>query len=87
MPKTAKAVLDRDSWEVPPVFRWLQRLGEVEQSEMDQVFNQGVGLALMVSPFYAESIRKQFKDHGMDSWILGRIEQGAGEVVWSSPSA
>ena len=42
---------------MPPVFSWLQKLGEVEQSEMDQVFNMGVGLVLVVAPFKARVAR------------------------------
>ena len=50
----------RGSWPVPPVSPgW--RLGEVEQAEMDQVFNMGMGLVLVVAPFYADSIRQQLK--------------------------
>ncbi len=59
LPEGIQVVIDRGSWPVPPVFTWLQRLGEVEQAEMDQVFNMGIGLVLVVSPFYAESIRHQ----------------------------
>ena len=44
-----RAILRRNSWPVPPIFTWLQKLGEVEPAEMDQVFNLGVGLALGVS--------------------------------------
>ena len=41
------------------MFGWLQRLGDVPQPEMDRVFNQGIGFVMVVSPYFAESIRKQ----------------------------
>ena len=68
---------------MPPVFPWLQRLGEVDQSEMDQVFNMGLGLVLLVSPYYAESIRHQLTDAGLNNWVIGRVRKGPHGVVWA----
>ncbi len=62
LPEGVRAVIHRHGWPVPPVFRWLQRLGEIEADEMDSVFNMGVGLALVVSPYYVDSIRHQLAD-------------------------
>jgi phosphoribosylformylglycinamidine cyclo-ligase len=78
-----QVVVDRGSWPVPPVFTWVQRLGQVEQAEMDRVFNMGVGLVLIVSPYYAESIRHQLKRCGVPSWQIGRAEEGPHGVVWA----
>ena len=83
MPEGIQVAVQRGSWPVPPVFPWLQRLGEVEQAEMDRVFNLGVGLVLVVSPFYAESIRRQLKRAGLASWQIGRVREGPKGVVWA----
>lgn len=83
VPPGVRLVLDRQSWPVPPVFGWLQRLGEIESVEMERVFNLGIGMALVVSPYYAESVRHQLADHGVASWPIGRAEAGPGGVVWS----
>ena len=79
VPEGVQVVIDRGSWPVPPVFPWLQRLGEIDQAEMEQVFNLGVGMVLVVSPFYAESIRHQLADQGIPSWVIGRTAAGAEE--------
>jgi phosphoribosylformylglycinamidine cyclo-ligase len=76
LPAAVRGVIQRDSWPAPAVFRWLQQLGDVDQAEMDQVFNMGIGLALVVSPFYAESIRGQLSALGIENWQIGRIEEG-----------
>jgi phosphoribosylformylglycinamidine cyclo-ligase len=68
---------------VPPVFKWIQQLGEVADEEMDRVFNQGIGLALVVSSYYAESIQRNLKQQGLESWMIGTIEAGDGSVRWS----
>jgi phosphoribosylformylglycinamidine cyclo-ligase len=61
------------SWPVPAVFTWLERLGQVEPDEMARVFNRGVGLALVVSEHFADSIQRQLADVGLESWPIGRI--------------
>jgi len=83
VPKGVEVVIERGSWTAPPVFDWLQRLGEVEQAEMDQVFNQGIGLVLMVSPYYAESVRHQLADEGLHAGPSGRARRGAPGVRWA----
>jgi phosphoribosylformylglycinamidine cyclo-ligase len=82
IPADRRAVVRRGSWPVPPVFAWLERLGEVDQAEMDQVFNLGIGLALVVSPYYADSIQSQLADCGLPSWPIGQIVDGPSGAVW-----
>jgi phosphoribosylformylglycinamidine cyclo-ligase len=77
-----RAILQRSSWPVPALFGWLQRLGAVEPAEMERVFNMGIGLTLVVRPFFAESIRRQLADAGLESWPIGRIAAGPTGVAW-----
>jgi len=83
VPAGIQIKLVRGSWEAPPVFDWLQRLGEVDADEMDQVFNMGIGMVLIVSPHYAESIRSQLADCGLESWTIGTAGEGPQGVEWS----
>lgn len=83
LPAGIRAVIERDSWDVPAVFPWLERLGEVEPGEMDRVFNRGLGLILSVSPFYSNTIRQIFADAGMSCWEVGRLQTGERGVAWS----
>ena len=75
-------VVERDSWPVPPIFTWIQRLGEIEQAEMERVFNMGIGLVLVASAYYAESIRQQLAECGLESWPIGFVREGPQGVVW-----
>ena len=83
LPGHVDAELHRDSWTVPPEFAWLQRLGEVDDAEMFRVFNMGVGLALVVSEYYADSVQQQLARHGLPAWRLGRLVEGRGEARWA----
>jgi phosphoribosylformylglycinamidine cyclo-ligase len=84
VPENVQLVIDRNAWPVPPIFNWLKRLGEVDQAEMDQVFNMGIGLVLVVAPFYADSIRQQIKRFKLQNWVVGRAEKGPQGVVWDN---
>ncbi|MEX2121126.1 MAG: phosphoribosylformylglycinamidine cyclo-ligase [Pirellulales bacterium] len=82
MPAGSRGVIQRDTWPVPPVFGWLARLGAVERDEMERVFNMGLGLVLVVNPYFADSVRSQLADCGHESWQIGQVVAGAGDVVW-----
>jgi phosphoribosylformylglycinamidine cyclo-ligase len=84
IPDGVQIVIERGSWPVPPVFNWLKKLGEVEQAEMDQVFNMGIGMVLVVSNFYAESIRNQLIQAGVETYLIGRAEPGPQGVAWGT---
>lgn len=83
LPATVDAEIQRDSWTIPPIFNWLQQLGDVDDDEMFRVFNMGVGLSLVVSEYYAESIQQQLAGLGLASWPIGKIVDGCGESRWS----
>jgi phosphoribosylformylglycinamidine cyclo-ligase len=78
LPASVRAEIDPESWTVPAVFRWLQRLGGIDDEEMARVFNMGLGLVMVVSPFYAESIQRTLEDADLTSWRIGRIEERTG---------
>jgi phosphoribosylformylglycinamidine cyclo-ligase len=84
LPPGVGVTIDRGSWPVPPVFTWLQQRGEVEDDEMYSVFNMGVGLVLVVSPYYAESIQQQLASCGLATWSIGRAVVGDPQVAWSA---
>lgn len=83
IPAGCRAVIQRGSWTVPPVFPWLQRLGDIDAGEMDRVFNMGLGLVLVVSSYYAESIGRQLTDCGLANWAIGEIVDGPSGVAWA----
>ena len=77
MPEGARAVIRRESWEEPAVFRVLQEAGGVAESEMDKVFNRGVGYVVVVRPRDAGRAQRALEAAGERVWELGRVEPGA----------
>ena len=74
--------IDRRGWPVPPVFKWLKKLGDVAPAEMARVFNMGIGLVLVVSPYYSDSVRDQLSDLGYANWTIGAVKSGHRDVAW-----
>src|SRR5262245_5115997 len=56
LPEGCGIRLKRGSWTLPKVFPWLRRLGDIEDGEMDRVFNMGIGMILVVAEYHAEAI-------------------------------
>jgi len=87
VPPKIDLVLDRAAWTVPPVFTWMRRLADVDPAEMDRVFNMGVGLVLVVSPFYAPKVREHFASCEIETFVLGTATVGTGHVCWRDEPA
>ena len=83
VPDDVQVRIDSGSWEIPAVFTWLQQLGSIDQEEMFRVFNMGIGLVLIVSSYYADAIRRILKDQQLESWPIGEVVAGSGDVVWA----
>jgi len=82
LPPGTRAHLKRGSWPLPPVFPWLQKLGSIEQAEMDRVFNGGIGFVVIAAPFFAESIRERLEKDGYPTFAIGEIRAGKPGVEW-----
>ncbi len=78
------AVIERNSWRVPPVMTWLQQLGGIESHEMDLVFNMGIGLVLVFNPHYEANVRRTLEECGLESWKIGDIVSGEHGVSWKA---
>jgi phosphoribosylformylglycinamidine cyclo-ligase len=74
LPAGCKAVIERDSWQLPAVFRWLQQQGNLAETELLRTFNCGVGMVVCVAEKDAKSALQQLQSAGEAPWLLGRIE-------------
>jgi len=81
LPENAQAVINESSWQLPDVFQWLQKNGNVETSEMHRTFNCGVGMVLMTDANDVDAIIETLEQNGEHAWHLGMIESGDSEQV------
>lgn len=67
------AEVKRGSWNVLPVFKWLQEAGNVAEEEMLRTFNMGVGMVLIVEATKAEQVKAALEAEGEAVAILGQM--------------
>ena len=76
LPATCDALIDTSSWKVPAIFRLIQRGGGISTEEMYEVFNMGIGMALVVSKPHAAEVLSLTKGK-----VIGQITPGSGKVL------
>ncbi len=81
IPDGLSARLHFDNWKIPKVFRALQHLGEIDESEMFRTFNMGVGYVMVVPFESAEYAAKLIQRAGQECLYLGSIVRGEQPVV------
>jgi len=75
IPSACSLVLYKDSWEVPPVFKFLQDAGRVDDDEMLQTFNNGLGMVAVVPAKAAQEVVDRLAAMNEKAWIVGEVVQ------------
>lgn len=76
LPKSCVARFNKKSWEIPAIFKLLQKTGNVEQYEMYRTFNMGIGMVLAVESKDVEDILSRLSGLGEKAWLIGEVTQG-----------
>jgi len=71
----------KGSWPVPPIFPLVQKLGKVDEEEMVEVFNMGIGMVLIVSPYYAGAVMRRIRRFGVEPYVIGEVVRGKRDVT------
>jgi phosphoribosylformylglycinamidine cyclo-ligase len=79
LPNHLKAVLHQRAWELPPLFQWLQKEGQVADHEMHRVFNCGVGMVVVVSKENQAQAIELLQQLGETVYVLGDIAARHGD--------
>ena len=69
------------SWEILPVFRFLEKYGQVAHREMFNIFNMGVGMVIALDESEAEQAIKLLTDAGEKATVIGRVVEGEGVTI------
>jgi len=70
--------IDTSTWERPPIFNLLQRMGDVAWPEMYQTFNMGVGFVIIVHPNDEGNVCQKLTELGEKCFIMGSVVPGEG---------
>lgn len=75
-----RAVIEEGSWEVLPVFKWIQKEGQIEKKEMFKTFNMGIGLIIAIDKKDEKESIRILEDLGEKPYIIGYLEKGEKSV-------
>jgi len=76
LPEGIRALIKKDSYEVPPIFRLMQKKGEVEEQQMYNTFNMGLGMVLAVDPQDADKTIAAIEAAGEKAFVVGSCISG-----------
>ena len=76
LPDGVKAVVEKDSYEIPAIFRLLAKTGNIEEKMMYNTYNMGIGMVLAVDPADADKAMEAARAAGETPYVIGRIEAG-----------
>ncbi|HEU4331826.1 MAG TPA: phosphoribosylformylglycinamidine cyclo-ligase [Lapillicoccus sp.] len=75
LPESTLATLDRSTWQPPPVFTTIQRLGRVPRTDLERTLNLGVGFVAVLPAEQADAAIARIAGHGIPAWVLGEVTE------------
>jgi phosphoribosylformylglycinamidine cyclo-ligase len=76
LPEGCRIRFHRGSWPIPPVFKWLIRLGQVPEEDAYRSLNMGIGMVLIVGPMEVAKAMKELKKNGGQPMLIGEVFKG-----------
>lgn len=73
IPTNLTAEINRNQWEVPEIFNVLQKYGDLTQDDVDQVFNQGIGMILVINQANYQEVTNLFDLNNEDYYEIGKV--------------
>ena len=84
LPKAVNAEIDRDSWEVPTIFKFIERQGMVDHDEMYRVFNMGIGFVVIIAKKDLKQATNILRAAHQPYNVIGVIRKGKGIVTYKN---
>ncbi len=78
LPANCDVVIRKNSWEMLPIFQIIRDRGGVDEAELYQVFNMGIGMTLTVAADKADAVLKFVHAQKHKAWIIGEVVKGTG---------
>ena len=82
LPKVVNAEIDRTSWEVPTIFKFIERQGKIDREEMYRVFNMGIGFIVIIPKAELTKATNILKAQHQNYNVIGVIRKGSGIVTY-----
>jgi phosphoribosylformylglycinamidine cyclo-ligase len=82
LPTGCGVEVDRQAWEVPAIFQWIQQLGQLAPQDMVRTFNLGIGMVLCVPAKEAAAVVQAAQALGERATVIGRVIEGEKVFAW-----
>ncbi|MCI9081384.1 MAG: phosphoribosylformylglycinamidine cyclo-ligase [Lachnospiraceae bacterium] len=76
LPEGKHAVIEKNSYEIPAIFKMMAREGQVEEKMMYNTYNMGIGMVLGVDPADVDKTMEAIRAAGETAYVIGRVEDG-----------
>lgn len=86
LPANCDVIIQKGSWDMLPVFQWLRDHSGVDEGELYQVFNMGIGMVAIVAAEIADEAKRLIQRAGHEAWIIGEVCRGEGGVQIVDPA-
>jgi phosphoribosylformylglycinamidine cyclo-ligase len=81
VPADKSVLIYKELWEIPEIFRVIQKRAGIGDRDMYRTFNMGIGMVMVVSKSDVKKTHDIMKKFGLKSWTIGEIIKGSGEVI------
>ncbi len=81
LPDAIRAVINKDSYEVPAIFRLMQSKGNIDEKMMYNTYNMGIGMVIAVAPEDADKAVEALSRAGEKAYVIGRTEEGEKGII------
>jgi len=75
LPDHTTVELHTNNWKLPPLFRWLQQQGHIDDTELFRVFNCGIGMVVIIASDLADKAMQHLNNMGETAVLIGKIKQ------------
>ena len=73
VPKHLHARIDVDTWQIPEIFRRIQKAADIDDAELLRVFNCGIGMTIILNESNVEYAYQILSSHNINAWTIGTI--------------
>ena len=81
LPDDTAAVIDTDAWQIPPIFTYIEKCGNIDRKEMFSTYNMGIGMMMVVDADDAAGVVEALKAAGENAAVIGEIRQRTDDSV------
>ena len=81
LPDDTAAVIDTDAWQIPPIFTYIEKCGNIDRKEMFSTYNMVIGMMMVVDADDAAGVVEALKAAGENAAVIGEIRQRTDDSV------